>query len=164
MKKLLATSTLFIFFILFGGVFTGISRLIPSGLPRALFTIGFGALFVVAFVWLLISRVRILLGEPDRLWLQLALIAVNLVLLLLAFAAVYQRVGIIDNTGSQAMVTHDWLSSIYYSVVTFTTLGYGDFYPQSYGRAMAAMEAFTGYVILGILVSTSVSVIKPAEE
>lgn len=29
---------------------------------------------------------------------------------------------------------------------------------------MAAMEAFTGYIILGMLVSTSVSVIRPSDD
>ena len=34
--------------------------------------------------------------------------------------------------------------SLYFSVVTFTTLGYGDFSPATWARPFAAMEAFNG--------------------
>lgn len=43
--------------------------------------------------------------------------------------------------------------SIYYSTVTFTTLGYGDFYPLGYLRVAAASEAFLGGISLGFLVA-----------
>ena len=37
-----------------------------------------------------------------------------------------------------------FFSCLYYSIVTFTTLGYGDFTPIGVSRAIAAFEAFTG--------------------
>lgn len=43
--------------------------------------------------------------------------------------------------------------SLYYSTVTFTTLGYGDFSPLSYLRVVAAIEAFFGGISLGFLVA-----------
>jgi len=45
-----------------------------------------------------------------------------------------------------------FLSCIYYSVVTFTTLGYGDFTPVGLSRAIAAFEAFTGSFTLALFV------------
>ena len=46
-----------------------------------------------------------------------------------------------------------WLDSLYFSVVTFTTLGYGDFHPQSVaGRAftvvfiLVGLGAFTAFL------------------
>jgi hypothetical protein len=45
-----------------------------------------------------------------------------------------------------------FLSSLYYSVVTFTTLGYGDFTPVGISRAIAAMEAFTGSFTIALFV------------
>ncbi len=46
------------------------------------------------------------------------------------------------------------LSSIYYSVVTLTTLGYGDVLPASLGAQILAMtEVVIGYVMLGGLLS-----------
>lgn len=45
-----------------------------------------------------------------------------------------------------------FLSCLYYSVVTFTTLGYGDFTPIGISRAIAAMEAFTGSFTIALFV------------
>lgn len=41
---------------------------------------------------------------------------------------------------------------LYYSVVTFTTLGYGDFTPVGLSRPLAAFEAFTGSFTLALFV------------
>jgi hypothetical protein len=44
------------------------------------------------------------------------------------------------------------LECLYYSVVTFTTLGYGDFTPIGLSRIFAAFEAFTGSFTLALFV------------
>jgi len=41
---------------------------------------------------------------------------------------------------------------LYYSVVTFTTLGYGDFIPVGFSRVIAALEAFTGSFTIALFV------------
>lgn len=41
----------------------------------------------------------------------------------------------------------------YYSVITFTTLGYGDISPMAILKFFAAMEAFFGAVTMGFLVA-----------
>ncbi|GLX81142.1 ion channel [Thalassotalea eurytherma] len=45
-----------------------------------------------------------------------------------------------------------FFSCLYYSVVTFTTLGYGDFTPIGVSRAIAAFEAFTGSFTIALFV------------
>lgn len=45
-----------------------------------------------------------------------------------------------------------FLSSLYYSVVTFTTLGYGDYTPVGISRLIAAAEAFTGSFTIALFV------------
>lgn len=45
-----------------------------------------------------------------------------------------------------------FLSSLYFSVVTFTTLGYGDINPVGLSRAIAAIEAFTGSFTIALFV------------
>jgi len=61
----------------------------------------------------------------------------------LAFAAV-------PNTISQPGL---W-NAIYFSVVTFTTLGYGDIYPASVvGQLFAIAEVCTGYLMGGLLIA-----------
>ncbi|RME23141.1 MAG: two pore domain potassium channel family protein, partial [Deltaproteobacteria bacterium] len=45
-------------------------------------------------------------------------------------------------------------SPFYFSIVTLTTLGYGDIHPQSTaGQVLASAEALLGYVGLGGLLS-----------
>ncbi|SDD39823.1 ion channel [Kordiimonas lacus] len=55
---------------------------------------------------------------------------------------------------SQSWATNigHFLNSLYYSVVTFTTLGYGDITPVGASRFVAAIEAFTGSFTLALFV------------
>lgn len=46
-----------------------------------------------------------------------------------------------------------WLDYVYFSFVTFTTVGYGDFVPTGPIRFIAATEALNGWVLLGWSVS-----------
>jgi hypothetical protein len=55
--------------------------------------------------------------------------------------------------------------SLYFSVVTITTLGYGDFYPISpMGKTIAAFEALLGVILIGLfLLSVSNQLIEKEE-
>jgi voltage-gated potassium channel Kch len=47
-----------------------------------------------------------------------------------------------------------FLESLYFSFVTFTTLGYGDIYPvSSLGMIAVILEVTLGYLMLGLLVA-----------
>lgn len=47
----------------------------------------------------------------------------------------------------------NFFSAFYYSVVTFTTLGYGDITPQGgWARLWVVLEVVLGYVTLGVFV------------
>lgn len=71
-----------------------------------------------------------------------------ILLLIFFFALVYAYVDI-DYGEHQT-----WFSGIYYSVVTITTLGYGDVLPASFaGQVVAIAEVISGYVMLGGLIS-----------
>lgn len=48
--------------------------------------------------------------------------------------------------------TRHFLNSLYFSVVTFTTLGYGDISPLGFSRLIAATEAFVGSFTLALFV------------
>jgi uncharacterized protein YjbI with pentapeptide repeats len=66
----------------------------------------------------------------------------------LIFAGIYTQVDL--DYGAH----ETWLSPIYYSVVTFTTLGYGDVLPASVAAQVIAMvEVVLGYVALGGLLA-----------
>ena len=47
----------------------------------------------------------------------------------------------------------DWFLSLYMSVITFSTLGYGDAQPVGLTRVVASMEALTGLVLMGFFVA-----------
>jgi len=71
-----------------------------------------------------------------------------ILLLIFLFAFIYAHVEI-DYGEHQT-----WFSGIYYSVVTITTLGYGDVLPASFiGQIVAIAEVISGYVMLGGLIS-----------
>ena len=52
----------------------------------------------------------------------------------------------------------DLVSMLYYSIITFTTLGFGDIIPQTHtGATWVVAEVITGYVMLGGLISIMAS-------
>lgn len=51
----------------------------------------------------------------------------------------------------------DWPSSLYLSIVTFTSLGYGDISPVGHGRTVAAAEVLFGLVSIAVLVGKMAS-------
>ena len=62
--------------------------------------------------------------------------------------------GFYDATGA---ISYDLFGAIYLSVVTWTTLGYGDFSPTESVRLFAAFESLVGYIYLGIFVAFTIN-------
>ena len=61
---------------------------------------------------------------------------------IILFATIYYAFWPIDcDEQRQAL-----FNSLYFSVVTWTTLGYGDIQPDGWARGVAALEALFGYV------------------
>ena len=71
------------------------------------------------------------------------------------FAAVYGAFGYTDNCVIGASGPGDIL---YFSYVTFTTVGYGDMTPVGLCRGLAAAEAVAGYILLGMFVAAAAAV------
>lgn len=82
-------------------------------------------------------------------------------LAILFFSAIYKWGNLIEkNCDPSAPV--NLYHCIYYSVITFTTLGYGDYLPkEGWGQAVATCEVILGYLMLGILVSILSKKISP---
>lgn len=142
-------------------IWTLLLRLMPDGRAYSIAVIVVGLLVAIAYLRLLIDHVRKMLGGKVNLTWQIAFTVGELAILLVAFASIYQRQGIIDNTETNDIVVYDFWRSLYLSFITFTTVGYGDFYPVRSGRALAALQGLTGYLVLGILASTAASLLSP---
>lgn len=80
-------------------------------------------------------------------------------------ALLYSVIGVSGAGGEiiQVRLELDWVTNLgnfmkclYFSIVTFTTLGYGDISPVGYGRAVAALEACLGTFVLALYVVTFV--------
>lgn len=159
-RNLIITTAAFLAVALTAGVWIGVANRITPGEPGLLITV-LGVAFSAAFVWLLISRLRSLLVHPERRLIEMALLGLNIAILIFTFAWVHHQIGLMDVSGPVPRATNDLGDAVYFSIVTSTTLGYGDFIPLGAGRQIAALQAMVGYLILGIIVSTGYQVIAP---
>jgi len=73
--------------------------------------------------------------------------------------AIHQNYGIIVDLASKGFIKNtpirNFPDSLYFSLITFTTLGYGDFRPlEGLGRILAGSEAFIGAFMMALFVYT----------
>ncbi len=73
-----------------------------------------------------------------------------LITLLLAFAFVYRKLGLVSSNGHR---TTDPIVCLYFSIITWTTVGYGDFTPSPEARLFAAGEALLAYIFMAVLIA-----------
>ena len=100
----------------------------------------------VALASMAYARIRELGRSP---LLMAALGTAVLALVPLTFAAWYVTAGTLVACVDGAAGP---LDTLYFSYVTFTTLGYGEIVPLGPCRWIAALEAISGYVLLGLLI------------
>jgi len=93
---------------------------------------------------------RLLFGYGERpLRVLIAAVAV-----ILCWAAVYWFGGVVAVTpeGGQIVTCHEFTASLYFSIVTFTTLGYGDLRPPPNLRLVAGAEAMLGAGLMALFI------------
>lgn len=73
-----------------------------------------------------------------------------IIVIIIVFAVIYWRYGLMYQ-GELTQIS--FLDSLYFSVTTFTTLGYGDFSPIPRIRHITSVQALLGYVSLGVWMS-----------
>lgn len=56
-------------------------------------------------------------------------------------------------SANTAVKTFNFGDSLYFSTITFTTLGYGDFSPTGWLKILSAIEAFLGVINMGFLIA-----------
>jgi voltage-gated potassium channel Kch len=75
--------------------------------------------------------------------------------IVIAYAFSYRVLGMFD--GNQRVT--DAATALYFSVVTWTTLGYGDVRPTPEVRLLAASEALIGYIAMAVFVGLFINVL-----
>lgn len=74
------------------------------------------------------------------------------------FSIGYCSLGIANKSGMGIAV--EKLDILYFSVVTFTTLGYGDFIPCPNARPLAAIESITGYILMALFIAAIIALFE----
>ena len=121
-------------------------------LSQLVTTLILGIVFLPVLVWGMMVTVLLLLADPDEFGQALRYAFILLVLVIFSFAFLFSELGLVSKNGVR---THDFWICLYFSVETFTTLGYGDFVPTTASRPVAALEALSGYVLLGLTVAST---------
>jgi hypothetical protein len=94
------------------------------------------------------------------------LIIVFIALLVLGFACVYYpRMPTNFNADSEAAAAESpWMTSLYFSGITLTTVGYGDIAPRTAGMRLTAMlESASGFALISLAITYLITVYRALE-
>ncbi len=104
----------------------------------------------IAFIGVLATVIGFAISDigPHR---TLLTVVFQGVVLIFVFAGIFCGYGLMAD-GKQLSMINDRASALYFSIVTWTTLGYGDLAPPQPIRLVAAIEALLGYTFFGVAV------------
>ncbi len=77
-------------------------------------------------------------------------VVINIVLIIFSFTSIFYF-------SIQCELSKKFFNSLYFSIVTFTTLGYGDIQPIESLKLICAVEAILGALFMGLFVGTLVN-------
>jgi hypothetical protein len=119
------------------------------------------SIFLVASVIISIPLLMLVYkkSSTDNLIPSISLI-LYIFIILLSFTMFYREYGLLNGTE----IIYDFQSSLYFSIVTWTTLGYGDFQPTSNIRLVAAFQAIFGYIFMSIYIAIFFNAILRAND
>jgi prepilin signal peptidase PulO-like enzyme (type II secretory pathway) len=89
------------------------------------------------------------MDSPDKILKEYIWVFVVGILNISIFATLYYMFGL---KAGDEVIKANWYYSYYFSVVTWTTLGYGDLSPVDPLKLVAAFEALLGYIYMAILI------------
>ncbi len=93
-------------------------------------------------------------------WTGLLYFAAFLGVLIAAYGYIFALVGLNDG-GKCAGLSHDLATGVFFSVITWTTVGYGDVIAgEPLARLFAAAEALNGYLVLALFIAALVPVFQ----
>ena len=123
------------------------------GVPEQVSSIVLGLFFLPIVVVGALGTMALVLEDPIGLGHSIRYTIAFLFLTVVFFAVLFAELGLVDSLSGRE--THNFWTGLYFSVSTLTTVGYGDFFPMPETRLVAAVEALTGYVLLGLAVATA---------
>jgi len=92
-------------------------------------------------------------------WAGLAYFGIFLAALIGAYGYAFSLTGLHD--AARGSETHDFATGLFFSVVTWTTVGYGDVTATTpIARLIAAAEALNGYLVLALFIAALVPVFQ----
>lgn len=109
-------------------------------------------LFIIFFVYL---TIQLYPYSKNDLIVEFNLIIITILFIpifIISFAYVYREIGL-----EEASVSFDY---VYFSVVTITTLGYGDITPEHDARYFSALQALIGFIFVPLLVSQLINIVR----
>jgi len=106
---------------------------------------GFLGLSKRFFLWLALATSNLIWGHGER---PARTLFCGIFLILLS-AFFYSRGHLLENG---VIFKPDLFESLYFSVITFTTVGYGDFSPCGLSKLVVMIEAFCGIFIIPLFV------------
>ena len=110
--------------------------------------------------WTLLKNVMSKARSDEQLKERIATVGGSAVALLMMYAHIFEVLGLKD-TGPQT-ITHNIFNSLYFTIATWTTVGYGDLVPFDWWtKFFAALAALNGYVLLAVFISTLVPIFLP---
>lgn len=124
-------------------LFDSQTELAIAGLTLMLWSAVF---FLITLGWAVLLNNPDYPVKPDRLIFDILISALAAIV---SFALYYQSQGIIDTLYEDVEPTG--VDFLYFSIVTFSTLGFGDFRPTESMRIIAAAQAIYGNLHLGLL-------------
>lgn len=108
-------------------------------------------LVICSFMFFLLDMIKDIRGRVS--FSIVIFILANIAVLIVSFANIFRWTGLHYPTADAPSDPHDLWGALYFSVVTWTTLGYGDVTPYANTRFFAASEALLGYIVMALLIS-----------
>ncbi len=111
-----------------------------------------GLISILGVLLMLTAYYSLSFFKEDGSWGRLYFYIAMLPFLIGYFAIIYKAFGVVTPASGGEAVQLGWLDALYFSVVTWTTLGYGDFRPDNNVTKIYVMiEVVLGYVYMGLL-------------
>src|ERR1700736_252576 len=116
-----------------------------------LFDIGFFGAFLLFMFVIVLFTLTFNRASSDSVLMLVAIVEVLFVGIQLFFITRYEIYGLYASNG---ITTHDKWDALYFSIITWTTTGYGDVVPFGTSRWFACSEALLGTLFNGIVLAS----------